>query len=66
MKNISFEKLQEEIAKLRSQIEDTNERISLADNEYELLELATELEFWENQLLVAEEYMDRTISRGRR
>ncbi len=61
----TYDELQAQISGYNEDIEKTNEDISLADNEYELAQLAMQLDFYEKALLVAEEVMYDTIEKGR-
>lgn len=63
--NISFEELQSIIVGHTHSIDNVQEEISMADNDYELARLSTELDFYEEALLIAEEIMADTIDKGR-
>lgn len=65
MKYSTYDELRAEIANYNEDIKKVNEDISLADNEYELAQLAMTLDFYEKALLVAEEVMYDTIDKGR-
>jgi len=65
MSKPTYYELNSNITKLNNNIKDINEEISLYDNEYELAKLASELDFYENELLVTNEYLEKTISKGR-
>lgn len=61
-----------ELKVIQSKIEEANENIDKintaidnCDSEYELAQLAIELDFWENELLVADEVMQKGISRAK-
>lgn len=61
----TYEELRAQINRCKVDVDKVNEDISLADNEYELAELAIHLDFYEKALLVAEEVMYDTIDKGR-
>jgi hypothetical protein len=65
MSRPTYKKLSEQIRSINKELYAINEQISLADNEYELMALVAKLNSYENELLVAEEYMERVLSRGR-
>lgn len=61
----TYEELTDKVKVINKSIIELNNRISLADNAYELADLTTKLDSLETELMIVEDYIERTISRGR-
>jgi len=63
---LTYNELQDEIKTTNNTINIINEQMSLADSEYELAQLAMQLDFYEKTLVVQEEVLYDTINKGRK
>lgn len=63
MKN--YNTLIKNLETLSNKISNVNDQMDICDNEYELAQLATELDFLEMEHLVLDEYITKTIDKGR-
>jgi len=61
----SYKDLMRSIKATQANIDEIQEQISLCDSEYELAQLTAELDHYETQLKVTEDYIDRIVARGR-
>jgi len=61
----SYKDLMRSIKATQANIDEIQEQISLCDSEYELAQLTAELDHYETQLKVTEDYIDRMVARGR-
>jgi len=61
----TYNELRNTIIAIKANIKEVNEQISLCESPYELAQLSAELDHYETQLMVTEDYLDRVISRGR-
>jgi hypothetical protein len=62
---ITYKELMASIKATQANIEEVQEQISLCDNEFELAQLSAELDHFETQLMITEDYIDRIVDRGR-
>lgn len=62
----TYNEVKTQIKDVRDNIIITQRRIDLCDSAYELINLSLELENYETELMILEDYMERTIARGRR
>jgi hypothetical protein len=62
---IGYKELMRSIKATQANIDEVQEQISLCENEYELGQLSAELDHYETQLMVTEDYIDRIVDRGR-
>ena len=63
---VTYEELVDRTKNINNSIIDVNKRMSLADSPYELAELSAELDFYENELTMVEDYINRIVSKGRK
>ena len=62
----TYEELTNKVKVINNSIIDINKKISLTDSPYELAGLGIELDSLEFELMIVEDYIDRTISKGRK